>query len=1269
MKKYLFVLLIVAVFLLPIGVLLGTEWGLQRAVTAASSLSSGAVTVDSVKGRIATGYDLGGITIATAGADIDIENFHWSWKPLALLKGTLDVVACKTEQVSVNFKSTTEEPKEDGDSAGLPNFVPPIQLILREFSFRDVKLFDSDGTLLFQIDTFNTSLTLGAGGLVVNSFGLDGPEIGLRFHGNIALDGDHKLDLMGNWRVVGYGFHPSKGTFSAKGPINSLGVNVALNDPGKIQVVGVIENLLDNPTWTADLDAQNINLETWILHCPEIILETVHGDMSGDFGHYRGLVVADGYWGVADNLHLQSNIDGSIWGIVFDSLRIDRNETSAVATNASISWEQLFSWEADLDFQNFVFSMFFPEFDGSVSSSFHTVGDVTEEGLDASFALNTMTGQFTDYVWSAAGNIGLTDEKIFSSDLVLKSDSVGGEAVVRYVELSWFDKLSWGSDIDFHDFDPGFIHKEMAGRINGRVKSFLEWQEDDPAGSLEILGLSGDVRGSELYGGGTIAIDGHVLSSDGLELLLGDSRLSVLGTVNDNFGLEFTFESSDLSNIAAHLAGSLSLDGLVTGSKKEPKIDFRFSGSNIQTGNERIGDIDGHLGASLETDGFVDGAIIVKKSLINGYGIDKLEATASGTLLNHELHTEVETTEGNLRLDIIGKYQEGWSGTFAGLSLVTDKYGNWNQVDSAALELSSQNQLLKDFCLSTTISNTSAGDNGKACLTAARHGGEEGNWSLITELNSFELKSLTDMDFGLPPITGIVEAKIQAEGNRAGVNSAQVSVTIPELDTLLHVTDADFVSVQLRDSIITADLVDQNLDLNVFFRSNNGGTLGLKGAITNIGFFDTPLRENIISGELNLNKYYLASLAAFTGYGIEPTGWVSSSIKLSGSLAQPEIYGKLAIRDGGLELPYQGINLQNVVVSVDSREFGAFVHAEATSGGGKLNADGYVSHGDDGIETSLRLTGDNFLLVNLPEYSFRVTPEAVLKINKNRGQIDGRVVVPSGLIAPEELSGAVKVSDDVIYLGEEKNHEKKGYPFYLDLDVLLGDDVNVEGYGLEGRLGGKLNVKVTPTDFITGRGELDLIESTFTFYGRTLDIERGRMLFTGGPIDNPGVDIRAQKIVTAATAIDDGYTVGVDINGLVQDLQFHLFSDPYKDDTEILSQMVVGHSFASSNEEEGTMLQAAAMTLGFGDSSKVMKGMRNLLLIDDLHLEGSAREEDVSLVVGKRITDDLYIGYDMNMFSQLGQFRVRYDLSRGFFVETRSSSESTGADLIYTFER
>ncbi len=163
--------------------------------------------------------------------------------------------------------------------------------------------------------------------------------------------------------------------------------------------------------------------------------------------------------------------------------------------------------------------------------------------------------------------------------------------------------------------------------------------------------------------------------------------------------------------------------------------------------------------------------------------------------------------------------------------------------------------------------------------------------------------------------------------------------------------------------------------------------------------------------------------------------------------------------------------------------------------------------------------------------------------------------------------------------------------------------------------------------------------------------------------------MRAQKKFSNEEAKNRGYTVGVDISGLVQDLHYNLFSDPYMDETEILSQMIVGHSLAFSNKEEGSLLEAAATTLGLKGGADLFQGLGSILQIDDMHLEGSSKKENVSLVVGKRLTKDLYIGYDMNMFSQIGQFRVRYDLTNGFAVETRSSSQSSGADLLYSFEK
>lgn len=1266
MKKRRALLIFFCCLFLVTEALVGTQWGLRIAVHVVSSLSGGSISVGSVSGRIATKYELGDIRVATSGITVDIDSFTWSWKPLSLFKGNFEVLRCATNTVTVRLSPSPEEADERADSLALPLVVPPLHIILHDFSLRDVKILGSSGNIAFQIDSFDTSLEIVSHRLVVNQFKLAGPKVGMDFHGSFAFENDHNLDVMGHWNLVGYGFHPSKGTFSLRGPLNSLGVNVALNDPGEIRVTGVVTNLMDKPTWTADVDARNVNLETWIWHCPEIILKTVHGDMSGDFGHYRGLVEAEGFWGVADDLKLRSQIDGDAWGIVFNSLRIDRNNSSAIANNGSISWAELFSWEADLDVRDFVLSMFFPEFEGAISSTFHSVGDVTEaEGLVASFALDKMQGRFGEYDWSAAGHIGLTEDEIFSNDLILTSGTVGGTATVRHVDFSWLDKLSWKTVLDFDSFNPGFIHHELEGKINGHMSSYLEWQGDLPVGSFDIFDLTGELRGKDLYGGGTISLDGGGLSSQGFDITMGETSLHLQGELKDRYDLEFSFVSPDLSNIASGYAGALSIDGIVDGSAEEPVLDLKIQGDSIDMGKIALEKVDGEVRAGMQSKGAVDGHIVISNGSADGYSIRRFATDLGGTLEEHTFHTELQSDVGRLQFQLDGTYQSGWQGTLSGLSFFSEKYGDWTQQDVATAELSAERSLLENICVASPIQ----GDNGTGCISAAANLQEGTEWSVAVDFDHFALKPFGKKELDLPPLSGWLDGSIHVEGDDFGVQSAAVDLTIPKAETILKVTERDLVPVQVRDSRVSLDLRDHTLGANVFIKTSKGGTLSLKGTVDEFGLFATPLSDNTLAGEIVLDKYYLNSLAALTGYGVEPTGWVSSSLRLGGNLGQPEIYGTLAIQEGGVALPYQGITLEDVVVSVEANDVGTYVQAEAKSGGGRLNANGYITAGDEGLEATLRLAGEEFLLVNLPEYSFRVNPEADFTINRKRGQIDGRVVVPSGLIAPEELSGAVKVSEDVVFVGEKEANERKGFPFYLDLDVVLGEDVQVDGYGLKGRLAGDLNVKVTPKDFITGQGELSLLDSTFTFYGRSLDIERGAILFTGGPIDNPGVDIRAQKTVTAETARDDGYTVGVDLNGFVQDLQYHLFSDPYMDDTDILSQMVVGHSFANSSEEEGTLLQAAALTLGFEGTSKLMKGLGGMLLIDDLHLEGSTKKEDVSLVVGKRITKDLYIGYDMNMFSQLGQFRVRYDLTRGFYVETRSSSESTGADIIYMFER
>jgi len=455
----------------------------------------------------------------------------------------------------------------------------------------------------------------------------------------------------------------------------------------------------------------------------------------------------------------------------------------------------------------------------------------------------------------------------------------------------------------------------------------------------------------------------------------------------------------------------------------------------------------------------------------------------------------------------------------------------------------------------------------------------------------------------------------------------------------------------------------------------NGSSLAFRGATQSDNLFALPVRTWPLSGSLEVQDFDLALLSAFTGFGIDPSGKVSSTFSIGGSIGRPELVGEGSIQNGGIGLPYQGITLENVQLAVAAGEEGAKVHGRATSGAGEVRVEGKLSWAEAGMEGDLHIIGEDFLLVNLPEYVIRINPDVQLFFARRKAAVRGSVRIPYALITPEEMKDSVPISQDVILVAGQREVREAGWPFALDLDVLLGNDVRIHGYGLSGKLGGQLKVKTMKEEFPTARGELDLIDGVFTIYGRTLDIERGRILFTGGPIENPGLDVRAQKKFSESEAKSRAYTVGVDINGLLQDLHYHLFSDPYMDDTEILSQMIVGHSLAFSNKEEESLLVAAASTLGLKGGADFFEGLGGIFKFDDVHVEGSSKQENFSLVAGKRITKDLYLGYDMNMFSNLSQFRVRYDLTKGFAVEYRYSSQSrystqaNGADLLYTFEK
>ncbi|GAB6192223.1 translocation/assembly module TamB domain-containing protein [Desulfocastanea catecholica] len=1237
-----------------------TESGLLAMQKGINRFTAGKVFIGQAEGRLSGNWSLTNLRLASSSADIGVDRLETSWRPGSLLRAELNIVKIVATGVDIVLK---DDPADAPDNAvvQLPRVLLPVAVLVDGLVVNKLTVRDSDGTERFSVDRLLAGLEGNAGRLAVKTFELHGPDIGLALHGNIDVGSNWSLDLLGKWHLAGFGFHPMAGILSATGPLSDPHVELDIQSPGDIRVKADLVNLLQQPQWTAQLEANNVDLSALIEDCPKIELATVKAAFTGNFDNYRGHVQAEGRWDTLDGMHLVSDLAGDFLGIDFQSLRIDSSESSAEVSGGKISWADIFSWEGRFLFKGFDPSVISEELQGRLNAMLVSKGNVTEHGVVASFEIAELDGVLRDHQVAASGNVFLTETEVHTDGLTLRSGEVAGLASIENGLFSWADEPHWSAEIRLDQFDPSWLYEEFPGSVNGSVKTEGKLADGGLEASLHIDNVSGTLRGNVLSGGGKISLVGDTLNTTGLALRIGPSELAVNGRAGESLAVDFSLSSPDIGTLLPESKGSLLVRGSLQGSRNAPHLDADLQGTGLRYREYSLDRVQGEIETMLTGDGQLTGSFFGEGMSLGGFFIDKGRIELDGSLARHHIVVEGSTAKGKLAFRASGSYRQAWQGELSHFQWAAGEFGVWRQEEKAAMTAGRDGVSLKRFCLKNGES--------EVCLDGDVQLEKEGQWAMQGKLSSVPLNWLEQLELIPVPVNGNVHAEIAAKGNSHRVISAKAEFRVPTADISVEVEESEPASFHFDDSVLALELTDGVLQADFNLRMRNGSQLVLAAEVEGAGDFSVPILSLPLRGDLELKEFDLDMLRVLTGYGVEPTGKINNALTLAGTVGQPKLYGAITLRDGSINLPYQGITLENIVLSVAAGEETAQVTARATSGPGQVTAVGTLLYGDQGFEGVLTIKGSNFLLVNLPEYAFRVNPEVLLTFSNDKAEIKGTIDVPHGLIAPHEMRDSISASEDVILVSGTREERLDGLPFTLDIKVRLGDDVRIDGYGLTGRLDGDLRVYTTPDDSFAGRGDLDLIEGNFVLYGRTLKIMRGRMLFSGGPIDNPGVDVRAQIKVSDEEARGKGYTVGVDISGLAQDLQYRLFSNPFMEDAEILSLMIVGHSFASSTPTEGSLLEAAAVTLGVKGSLDFVQGIGNLLMLDDLHLEGSSSKENVSLVIGKKVTKNLYIGYDLNVFNQLGQFRVRYDLTHGFSVETKSSSEATGADLLYTFER
>jgi translocation and assembly module TamB len=532
---------------------------------------------------------------------------------------------------------------------------------------------------------------------------------------------------------------------------------------------------------------------------------------------------------------------------------------------------------------------------------------------------------------------------------------------------------------------------------------------------------------------------------------------------------------------------------------------------------------------------------------------------------------------------------------------------------------------------------------------------------------------------GLPlrQLNPLIAPRLAAEGEFAG--SATVQLTPGERLTL----NGDFALSEGRITLFEADgKTEQRVlplpEATLRLTTSGDGILGgeAKVALNERDHLAASLRfplhqgwlrpaaEQPLQGRLELQLQDLTLVELLQPEIREPQGVLQIALSVEGTLLRPQLAGQLQLIDGHCAIPRLGLQLDGIKLKAETDNGERLqLSAAARSGGGTLSVAGALQReGEKGWALNLQLDGDGFEVARIPEVRLKISPQLKVHVEPLLVRIDGRLAIPEARIEPRDVSRAVKVSEDVVIVDAESAVKEERWLITTNVELEAADTIRFIGYGFDGRIGGRLLLNDEPKRLTRGRGELHVVEgSSYTAFGQKLQTPQGRLIFADSPVDNPNLDIVAQREVGDVVA-------GVRVNGTARDPVLNLFSQPSMDEADILAYLTLGQPLSSAGQSDGQTMMRAANTAGLAGGDYIASFVGRQFGLEEARLESEGDSEQPWLMIGKHLSPRLYIRYGTALLESGNSVLVRYRLSDNWFLEGESGSNS-GGDIIYTFER
>lgn len=378
------------------------------------------------------------------------------------------------------------------------------------------------------------------------------------------------------------------------------------------------------------------------------------------------------------------------------------------------------------------------------------------------------------------------------------------------------------------------------------------------------------------------------------------------------------------------------------------------------------------------------------------------------------------------------------------------------------------------------------------------------------------------------------------------------------------------------------------------------------------------------------------------------------------------------------------------------------LNGQGTLGSGTFSLNGQIDFKTHFPAYTLHLQGARLSLSNTPFTKLIASPNLIFKqAPDGPPHIQGQITLDNSSIRLKGSGAHLTHSKDIQLISNESvtasattatttapAKPAQSLSPVIDVTLDLSPNNQFEGLGLKTHLRGQLHLqRAANQNILTATGKIQLDKGIYDGYSRKLNLVDSYLMYNGQSWLKPTLNVNAQRSINNAPEISGkGQLIaGIHISGDVDTPVLDFYSTPSLPQDEVLSYLLFGKGTQQASQAQAEMMFDAfnQLTHWFDGGGKKNQ-IANALQLDEIRVatanpgtsktKASGKEtlsplSDVSVILGKQLTEQIYLNYQIGLGDTLSTVQLHYLIGRHFELQASTDGQNSGADLIWFHDR